>query len=100
MSQSVTIPGVPMKRLALVAIVAAALVVSVATAPNADPRAFPTLSVHQKSAVMQSVDANGAPYELGGESITSHGPWLDVIVARYELPLWSIPAGTRNSVPL
>lgn len=33
----------------------AALVVSVATAPNADPRAFPTLSVHQKSAVMQSL---------------------------------------------
>ena len=33
----------------------AALVVSVATAPNADPRAFPTLSVHQKSAAMQSL---------------------------------------------
>src|SRR5262249_54461680 len=29
--------------------------VSVATAPNADPRAFPTLSVHQKSAAMESL---------------------------------------------
>ena len=34
---------------------AAALVVSVATSPTADPRAFPTLSVHQKSAAMESL---------------------------------------------
>ena len=39
----------------LAPLAAVALVVSVATAPNADPRAFPTLSVHQKSAVMQSL---------------------------------------------
>ena len=39
----------------LAPLAAAALVVSVATAPNADPRAFPTLSVHQKSAAMQSL---------------------------------------------
>jgi hypothetical protein len=39
----------------LAPLAAAALVVSVATAPNADPRAFPTLSVHRKSAVMQSL---------------------------------------------
>ena len=39
----------------LAPLAAAALVVSVATAPNADPRAFPTLSVHQKSAAMESL---------------------------------------------
>ena len=39
----------------LAPLAAAALVVSVATAPNADPRAFPTLSTHQKSAAMQSL---------------------------------------------
>jgi hypothetical protein len=39
----------------LAPLAAAALVVSVATAPNADPRAFPSLSVHQKSAEMQSL---------------------------------------------
>jgi hypothetical protein len=39
----------------LAPLAAAALVVSVATSPTADPRAFPTLSVHQKSAAMQSL---------------------------------------------
>jgi hypothetical protein len=39
----------------LAPLAAAALVVSVATAPNADPRTFPSLSVHQKSAEMQSL---------------------------------------------
>ena len=39
----------------LAPLAAAALVVSVATAPNADPRAFPALSVHQKSAAMESL---------------------------------------------
>src|SRR5499427_5427198 len=38
----------------LAPLAAAALVVSVATAPNANPRALPTLSGHQKSAAMQS----------------------------------------------
>jgi len=37
----------------LAPLAAAALVVSVATSPTADPRAFPTLSVHQQSAAMQ-----------------------------------------------
>src|SRR5262249_25891197 len=39
----------------LAPLAAAALVVSVATTPNADPGAFPTLSVHQKSAAMESL---------------------------------------------
>jgi hypothetical protein len=39
----------------LAPLAAAALVVSVATAPNADPRAFPTLSVHQRSVAMESL---------------------------------------------
>src|SRR5262249_31339816 len=39
----------------LAPLAAAALVVSVATAPNADPRAFPTLSAHQRSAAMESL---------------------------------------------
>jgi hypothetical protein len=39
----------------LAPLAAAALVVSVATAPTADPRALPTLSVHQKSAAMQAL---------------------------------------------
>ena len=37
----------------LAPLAAAALVVSVATGPNVDPRALPTLSVQQKSAAMQ-----------------------------------------------
>src|SRR5215472_18226788 len=39
----------------LAPLAAAALVVSVATSPTADPRAFPILSVHQQSAAMQSL---------------------------------------------